>query len=155
MKVIENFQEIRRDGQIIPEGMTAEQIDALGNVSRVVEVRWHNSLTEKTICIKTNFGILSKVIDGRSWIAALVYDSETHCSLVVFNSAGEVHIRVPNVHRIDDLERSGLFAGFSEPHLRQDAVFGVIFRTEGPDWDRYWMDIDARTGKVLACTWTK
>jgi hypothetical protein len=155
MNVIENFQEVRRDGQIISEGMTSEQIDALGDISRVVEVRWQNSLTGKTVSVKSKFGVLSKVIDGRRWVAAMVYDSDTQCSLVIFDSGGEVHLRVPNVQRINDEERTGLFAGFSEPHSQGDGVFGVIFRTEGFDWDRYWMDIDALTGKVLTCTWTK
>jgi hypothetical protein len=155
MNSISNFHEVRRDGQIVSEQMTSEQIDALGDISRVVEARWVNSLTGKDVSITSKFGVLAHVVDGRNWVAALVYETESRCNLKVFDSRGDVCLNVPNIHQIANQNMSGSFTGFAAAHHSNDAIFGVIFRTDAPDLDRYWMDVDALTGKVLTCTWTK
>jgi hypothetical protein len=155
MNAIQNFFETRKDGQIISEGMTLEQVQSLGEISKVVEVSWTNGTDQTRTHLKSSFGVFSRVVQGRKWVAALIYKNNSDCQLVVVNPDGTVHLIVPKIQKINDEYQAGVFGWFEAAHFPADGIFGVVFQVAHPSTAQYWMDIDALTGKVLVCTWTR
>jgi hypothetical protein len=155
MNRIQNLYKVRRDGKIIKEEMTFEQIDALGEISKVVEVHWTDGNTGRSASAKSKFGTFAEIVQGRRFVAVLVYKNETDCNLVVFNPDGSTHLVIPNIQTINGEKMTGSFGWFESPHHPADSVFGVVFQADHRSSAQYWMDLDANTGEVLACTWTK
>jgi hypothetical protein len=155
MDEIENFYETRKDGQIIPEGKTLEQIQSLGEISKVVEVSWISSTTQQRAHLKSPFGVFSRIVQGRKWIAALIYKNNSDCKLIVVNPDGNIHLTVPSIQKINNEYKKGSFGWFEAAHHPANGVFGVVFQVAHPTTAQYWLDIDALTGKVLMSTWTR
>jgi hypothetical protein len=156
MNSVQKFYEVRKDEKVIPEGMTIEERHALGwDISKVVQAHWTNTETNKTVSLKSPFGIFSEIVQGRRLVAALIYTDDSNCKLVVFLANGSEHLTVSNLQRLSGHDEPGQFAWFTTPHEPADDVFGVVFQADDSSVGQYWLDIDARSGRVLACTWTK
>jgi hypothetical protein len=155
MDLIQEFRKFRRDRKVITDSMNWKEIDDLGEVSKVVEVCWTNALSQRVVSIKSAFGVFSEVVQGRKFVAAIVYICESDCKLAIFLADGKEHLTVPNVQQLNGRNEPGQFAWFTSPHEPADDVFGVVFQADDSSVGQYWLDIDARSGRVLACTWTK
>jgi hypothetical protein len=156
MNSVQNFYEVRKDEKVIPEGMTIEERHALGwGISRVVQVHWTDAKTEKAVLLQSAFGVFSDVVQGREFVATIVYINDFDCKLVVYLADGNEHLTIPNHQRLNGCDEPGQFAWFTSPHEPANGVFGVVFQADDSAAGQYWLDIDARSGKVLACTWTK
>jgi hypothetical protein len=155
MSTVQDFYDVRRDGKIIPEGMTFHEIIALGEKSLVVEARWKCSATQKSVSLKSPFGVAASVVQGRQFVVARIYTKESDSQVTVFNCDGSVHLNLSNTQKINGQDQQGEFYWFQDAHHPADGVFGVVFQCDYQPSAQYWMDIDAATGKVLKCTWTK
>jgi hypothetical protein len=155
MDPIQEFRKFRQDHKIITESMNWNEIDGLGEISKVVEVCWTNAPSQRVVSIKSAFGVFPEIVQGRKFVAAIVYTAESDCKLTTFLSDGKEHLTVPNLQRLNGRDESGQFAWFTSAHEPTDHVFGVVFQADDSSVGQYWLDIDARTGKVLICTWTK
>jgi hypothetical protein len=156
MSLIQKFYEVRKDGKVIPESMTIADRHALGwDISKVVQAHWTCAETNKPVSVQSSFGVFSEVVQGRRFVAALLYTDDSHCNLVVYLADGKTHLTIPNVQQLNGRNEPGEFAWLTSPHKPAEDVFAVIFQAEDGAMGQYWMDIDARTGEVLICTWTK
>jgi hypothetical protein len=155
MTGIQNFFELRADGRVITEEMTVEQIGALGEICKVVEVCWTNTSTQQAVSIKSQFGVIADVVSGRKFVAARVFAKKADSELLVFDSNGQIHCTLSKIQVINENQESGQFVWFTSAHQERDGIFGVIFQADNSTVGQYWMDIDAATGNVVECTWTR
>jgi len=155
MNLFQTLYKVRRDGKVVTDDMTFEQVYALGEPSRVIEAHWIDGLSQKPVSLKSPFGVLARIVQGGKFLVAMVYSNNTNCALVVVKSDGKIHLTVPDLQKINGENRNGVFRGFESPRQPADGVFGVVFNANYRVTAQYWMDIDAATGQVLACAWTR
>ena len=164
MKVnsIQDFYEIRQDGKIIPEGMTVEQIFALGEISRVVEAHWTNAANQRPVSLKSPFGVFAYIVPGREFIAAMVHTKKGNGSagdLIVVNPDGSVRFKVPPVQTINGQDMKGVFRGITNTPKAADGFFGAVFEVDFGNIylsnAQFRLDIDAATGEVVGCSETR
>ena len=138
MNYFQDFREVRGDGKIITSGMSISQINALGEISRVVEVSWRDCIRDKPVSLKSKFGVNACVVQGAKLLAVLIYETENRCTLSIVDSAGAVTAIVSNAQKIDGQARRGFFIGLAAAHTPRDGVFGARFNTD--DWSaaQYW-----------------
>src|ERR1700743_516124 len=88
MAMIVNFEEERRDGQIITENMGREDIKKLGAVSPIVRIMWKYG--GKVASVSNDYAILGRVVRGRRFVAAaLAGDESRRCpKLGIYNPDG-------------------------------------------------------------------
>jgi hypothetical protein len=155
MNLFQNLYEVRRDGKVITNDMSFEQIYALGPTTRIVEAHWTDGLSQKPVVLKSSFGVVARVVQGGKFLVAMIYTREADCALVVVKSDGKSHLAIADVQEINGEKHRGVFRGFESPHRPADGVFGAVFHASYRATAQYWMDIDATTGAVLECTWTR
>lgn len=148
MKTIGNFQEIRRDGKIIDESMSANDIFLLGTPEKIIELQWANG--SQKISLKNNYGILAKVVPGRAFVAANEYDDFGQNRLLsIINSDGSRHLTLPKEQLIRGKKEHGEFCWFEPARVESPNIFGVVFQRSG-DNSMFQLDIDAQDGRVVA-----
>ncbi len=143
---IQNFRKIRRDGRIIYESMTAQEMISTGWLpDKVIEIRWNNDFGP--VSIRAKFGILAKVVSGREYVAALTESDETglRCTLSIFNGDGECHLSLPNIQKVQGKDENGEFCWFETSRVESLNVFGVVFCRD-LDNSPFQLVIDAATG---------
>jgi hypothetical protein len=96
--VISNLQKIRRDGNMIPEGMTGEQMIASGwEPDKVLWLRW--DCYGHPIELASPYGFLSRIVPSREYLAVLEDTDATgqHARLSVYLSDGTLRGNFPNI----------------------------------------------------------
>jgi hypothetical protein len=147
MTTIQQFKEIRRDGEIIDESMKAQDIFALGPTEKVIEVQWHNG--SQPVSVRDAYGVLAKVVPGREFVATNGHDkSGQHRELSIINADGSRRLQLSNIQQIRANDEVGEFCWFESPRTQSPNVFGVVFSCSG-DNSMFQMDIDATDGSVV------
>jgi len=149
MSVIQLFQEIRRDGKIIDESMTAEHMIRTGWApDKVLVLRWMCS--GRLIELRSQFGFLSRIVATREYVVVLE-DTDAggqYTVLTTYQPDGTPHMTFQNIMPINNQPEAGIFASFRSPESSVPTAFSVLFdvyRNGG----RFQMEIDAVTGDVL------
>ena len=155
MNTVENLYEVRADGKVMREGITSEQLHALGEISKVIEVYWTCSATKQIASLKAPFGVFATVVQGRRFLAATVYSNESESNLVIVNPDGTIRFIVSQVQQLNGGKEQGVFDWIDKPFEAREGVFGAIFRVDSFPASQYWLDIDAATGQVLGNRSTK
>lgn len=152
MTTIQHFREIRRDGKVIDELMTVEDIGALGPIEKVIEVQWHHD--SQPVSLRADYGILAEVVPGREFVVANEGDDESgqHRTLWILNADGSRRLQLSNTQVIRGEEKTGKFCWFELPRIESPNVFGVVFDVDvGPmeGSSMFQLDIDAINGNVV------
>jgi hypothetical protein len=140
---IQNFDSIRADGLSIPEGMTVMDIAALGEISRVFEVRWLND--GQPVQIENPDGIFAAVLPDRETVVSI-----SAFGLDVLNSDGSVRYAIPNEQLIAGSPERGRFMWF-EP--ASNGLFGVIFERDAGGMQH--LEIDPKSGATVSARYTR
>ncbi len=143
----DSFQEKRRDGKIILETMSVQDVINKGwGVDQIVAVRWKNDVGN--VELKNSEGILAEVLPDRSGVVALVTIGNKDV-LKVFNSDGTERLIIPNHQNISGSDITGIFEWFEPSSIADGVSFGVVFsdRSSGVS---YQLDIDSTNGKVVS-----
>lgn len=147
MNKIENFEEIRRDGLVVGESMKPEDIFALGQPEKIVEIRWRNG--NRPVALRFDHGVLAKVITGREYLAVNASTgSESSRILSVFNADGSLRLRIDDTPKIQGKSYPGVFRWFECAHVKSPNVFGVVF-SRTIDGAMFHLDIDASDGSIV------
>jgi len=154
MDSITNLYEVRRDGKVIKEGMTFEEIAAFGEISKVVEMHWTDRSTGQPASIKSPFGVFGALVQGRDFIVATIYSSKSNCRLISINANGSTRCTFSDTQKINGQDEFGSFGWVETTHYPNN-VFGAIFTVDCFPVTQYRLDIDVITAEVLACSWTK
>lgn len=149
LTMIQNFKKIRRDGKVIEESMKAKDMIALGwSPDKVLAVQWDDE--SRPVCIRSNFGILAKIISGRESIAVIEECDKTgqHSTLSIINTDGSLRLRLPNIQVIRNKDEIGEFCWFEPQRVNSPNVFGVVFSLTS-DNSMFQLDIDAGNGAIV------
>ena len=153
--MISNFHELRRDGKVIPEDMTAVQMTAAGWVpDKVLRIRW--DWDGHPIELTTPFGFLSRIVSSREYIAVLEDTDATgdHATLSIYLPDGTLRENYPNIVQFPETERwpahtePGEYLWFQTPKSPVPTAFAVVFKVDRNS-ATYQVDIEAATGAVL------
>lgn len=146
MNKITQLIEIRRDGTVIDETMTIEDIIALEGSEEIVEVRWRNG--SQSISIRDDCGLWVKIVAGGSFVVVSRCDEFGKHAMFVFNANGAQRFQLPNVQIINGKSEDGEFLWIEEPYTKSANVFGAIFE-RACDHSQWWLDIDAESGEAV------
>jgi hypothetical protein len=153
--MISNFQETRRDGKVISEGMTSVQMITLGwEPDKVLRLQW--DWNGQPIELVSPYGFLSRVVASREYLAVLEDTDATSCrtKLSVYLPDGTIRqtfqnmLTLPETARFPAHTEAGEFVWFERPKSQVSTAFAVVFKV-------YWngathrVDIDAATGAIL------
>lgn len=142
-----DFKEIRRDGKVIDDSMSAKDIFALGSPEKVTKVQWSNGT--EIISLDDGFGILAKVVPGRNFIAANMHDeSGQNRILSIINADGLKCMELSNIQKILGEDVVGEFRWFELARITSPNVFGVIFNRSS-DNSMFQLDVDATNGNIV------
>ena len=149
MSLIQQFQEIRRDGKVVDESMTGlDMIRAGWAPDKVLVLRWMYS--DRLIELRSPFGLLSRIVATREYIVVLE-DTDAggqYTTLTTYLPDGTPHMTFQNIVPINNHPEAGIFASFRSPESTVPTAFSVLFdvyRNGG----RFQVEIDAVTGNVL------
>ncbi|MES2407100.1 MAG: hypothetical protein V4528_07245 [Pseudomonadota bacterium] len=144
---IQQFIEIRRDGKVIDETMSVEDICALGAIEKVIEVQWRNG--SQPVSLRDAYGVLAIVVPGREFVAANGHDeSGQRRVLSVINADGTQRLQLSNTQVIRGKGELGDFRWFELPRVESLNVFGVVFE-RASDNSMFQLDIDATNGNAV------
>ncbi|GFM35111.1 hypothetical protein [Desulfovibrio subterraneus] len=146
MNKITQLIEICRDGTVIDEAMTIEDVIALEGNEKVVEVRWRNG--SHSISIRDDCGLWVKIVAGGSFVAVSRYDESGKHAMFVFNANGTQRFQLPNVQIINGKSEDGEFLWIEEPYTKSANVFRAIFERVS-DHSQWWLDINAESGEAV------
>lgn len=147
MTTIQQFKEVRRDGKVIDESMTVEDVFALGPPEKIIEVQWYDG--SERISIRNAFAVLAQVVPGGEFVAANEYDElGQHRALSIINADGSRRLQLSNVQKIRANDEAGEFCWFESPRIQSPNVFGVVFSCSR-DNSMFQLDIDAIDGSVV------
>jgi hypothetical protein len=96
--VISNFQAIRRDGKVIPEGMTGVQMIAAGwEPDKVLQLQW--DWNGHPIELVSPYRLLSRIVRSHEYLAVLEDTDATgyYARLSVYLSDGTLRESFPNI----------------------------------------------------------
>jgi hypothetical protein len=159
MNSIQSVYNVREDGKILTHDMTIDQVYALGEISTVVEVHWMNCTEQRPASLKSKFGVFATVVAGNGFIAAIVHTNSKKplpdSQLLIVNPDGTVRHTVPNIQKINGEYVKGWFGWTDSGQHPADGVFGAIFQAAHSPSAQFRLDIDAATGVVLDCNWTR
>jgi hypothetical protein len=153
--VIANFHKIRRDGKVIPEGMTGVEMIAAGwEPDKVLRLRW--DCDGHPIEVTSPYGLLSRVVRSHEYVAVLEDTDATgdHATLRVHLPDGTIRESYPNIlefpatAKFGARKETGEYVWFQTPKLLLPTAFAVVFRVYR-NGATYRVDIDAATGAVL------
>lgn len=149
MDTIQSLKKIRRDGQVIEENMTFEQIFALGTPEKVNTIQWEYG--GRVVAWRTQHSMLATVLPGRNLICVIeeLDDSGTRSTLSVVNGDGSLRAIVSNQQILRGRRERGQYRWFESARKSGPNHFGVIFRRDVSNYD-FHLDIDGATGTVIA-----
>ena len=149
MTGIQNFREIRRDGRVIPEGMSVEAIARLGSTPvKIAALAWDSDAGG--VELKAKHGILSLVLPKRDGVAVIEKTEEAGFvgSLYVVNADGSKRLAVSNLQRINGSDESGQFRWLEKPRGASPNSFGAVFELDR-DHSQFRLDIDVVSGATV------
>jgi hypothetical protein len=153
--VISNFRKIRRDGKVIPEGMTGVQMISAGwEPDKVLRLQW--DWNGHAIELVSSFGFLSRIVPSHEYLAVLEDTDATgyQARLSVFLPDGTMKERYPNVLELPGTaqraarQETGEYVWFQTPKSTLPTAFAVVFRIDR-NGATFRVDTDAATGAVL------
>jgi hypothetical protein len=132
MNPVQHLYKVRQDGKVIREGMTPEEIVALGEISTVVEVHWVDGRTQKAVVFKEPLGIFTTVVQGREYIVAerMVKGIKNRIGdAVVYKSDGSVHAQLLMQRAIPwhGRELHGVYHSIRTAKNEKDGFIGVVY----------------------------
>ena len=154
--MISNFQKIRRDGKVIPEGVTGEQMIAAGwEPDKVLRLRW--DWYGNPIELSSPYGFLSRIVPSREYLAVLEDTDATgdHARLSVYLSNGTFRgtfnnvLDLPATPVVPEHKEAGEYVWFQTPKSPLPTAFAAAFKVYR-NGATYRVDLDAATGAVLA-----
>lgn len=148
--MITDFESVREDGKVIVEGMTVNQMLALGwEPCRVVDARWR--WQGQPLNVANRFGLLAIVVPDRQWLAVLWNKDEAavEATLYVISGDGQQQVQIPDELLINGQLEPGIYSWFEGFPHDSPSVFTCMF-SRRRDQAMYRVDIDAATGTVLA-----
>ena len=143
------LKEIRKDGKIISEDMTIEDIASLGlPPEKIVSIEW--STDGRTNIYKHDKGIVAKVLPDRTGIALLLFGDKEGGSkeLKILNADGSIRLTVNPEHNIDQVKKQVTYLWFEKPKTLSESAFGVVF-ADDMNKNLYQLDIDSASGKII------
>jgi len=149
MHPIENLQEVRRDGQIIDESMSRDDILRLGQPQKIVELCWtHDSRIHE---FKFHYGVNARTVAGREYLVALemLAEDSNQTALWVITADGQYRTRVQEPDKFRNHQVTGNYYYLTTPNIDQPNVFGVIFDDQLNNL-QFQLDIDAENCRILA-----
>jgi hypothetical protein len=153
--MITNFLETRRDGKLIPEGMTSVQMISLGwEPDKVLRLQW--DWNGQPIELVSPYGFLSRVVRSREYLAVLEDTDATgwQSKLSVYLPDGTLRqnfinvVALPATARFPAHTEAGEFVWFETQKSPVPTAFGVVFKVNR-NGATHRVDIDAATGAVL------
>ncbi len=153
--MISNFQATRRDGKVIPEGMTGVQMIALDwEPDKVLRLQW--DCNGQAIELVSPYGFLSRIVASREYVAVLEDTDATgwYAKLAVYEADGTIRQNFPNVVDFPETARfpahteAGEFVWFETQKSPVPTAFGIVFKVNR-NGATYRVDMDAATGAVL------
>jgi hypothetical protein len=154
-EVISNFQAFRRDGKVIPEGMTGVQMLSAGwEPDKVLRMQWE--CNGHPIELVTPFGFLSRIVRSRDYLAVLEDTDATgdRASLSIYLPNGTLQTNLPGIvvfpadAKSPAHKEAGEYLWFQTPKSPLPTAFAVVFRVYH-NGATYQVDIDAATGAAL------
>ena len=150
MSVIQQFQKIRRDGKVIDESMTPEDMIRAGWMpDKVLVLRW--VWYDRTVELRSQFGFLSRIVASRELLAVLedTDASGQNTVLTVYHTDGSPRMTFQNNVPIAGKPQAGVFASFRSPQSGVPTAFAVLFDVFY-NGARYQVEIDAASGNILS-----
>jgi hypothetical protein len=153
--VISNFHEIRKDGKVIPEVMTAVQMITAGwKPDKVLYLRWESC--GLPVELASPYGFLSCIVPSREYLVVLEDTDVTggHARLSVYLPDGTLGRSLPNIVDFSVMARQlwheepGEYVWFESTKSTLPTAFGAVFKAYRNN-ATYRADIDAATGTVL------
>lgn len=151
MSLIQQFQEVRRDGKVIAETMTPEEMIRAGwTPDKVLLLQWQGP--GGVVELQSSFGFLSRVVASREYLAVLEDTDAGGQSTVlsVYQADGRPRVTFQNNVPIKGAPEVGRFASFRSPQSGAPAAFAVLFDVFS-NGARYLIEIDAASGGILSC----
>lgn len=148
--MITDFQKVRADGKVIGEGMTVEQMLALGwTPCKVLDARWR--WNEQLFDITNPLGLLAIVVPDRQWLAVLWNTDESALEADLYVIAGDrsQQIKIPDQLLINGQIEAGIYSWFEYFIHDSASVFTCMF-TRRRDQSLFRVDIDAATGTIIS-----
>jgi hypothetical protein len=157
MNPIQNLYKVRLDGKVIREGMTPEAIDALGEISTVVEVHWVDGRSQKAVVLKEPLGIFTIVVPGREYVVAELMVKGINNRIgdaVVYKADGTVHTRLPmkRIIQWNGRDEDGVYNSIRQPKNKLDGFIGVVYDVNLPAGMSFQANLDTNldTGEVVS-----
>jgi hypothetical protein len=144
--MIRDLTKTRRDGKIILESMSIDQIAALGwSPDKVVQVTWSND--EQTVDVRAPCGVLAKTLPDRTGVAWLeaADEADTRSNLSVLNADGSVRFVLPNAQVINGSKEAGVYCWYEPARSSPATNFGVVFRIDRSQ-ALFQVDVDVYSG---------
>ncbi|MEY8200266.1 MAG: hypothetical protein RPS47_13580 [Colwellia sp.] len=147
MNIIKYFQEVRRDGKIIEENMSVQDlIDEGWGVEQVTTLRWEVEGKKKEL--HNSAGILAEVLSDRSAVVG-IFTQGGNDILKVINPDGTERLTISNNQLLNGDIVKGVFEWFEPASCNSGPCFGVIFKSDSTG-NIYQLDIDAISGQVIS-----
>ena len=150
MNHVTNFRQTRRDGKVIEEQMSVEDILCLGwKPDKIVHIEW--KFDGRAVNLDFPRGVLAEVLPSRY---AVVFRPHSGEMLLVFNSDGTERLRVTEIESKDGKMVSGTFEWFELPRSGVATNIGVVYR-RADNGHLFETEIDTSTGKAVQWYQTK
>ena len=151
MNIIKFFKEIRRDGKVIDEKTTVEDMLAKGwGAEKIVAIKWRYG--KDIIEIKNEDGILAKVVEDASAVVGKFYINNAGV-LKVINPDGTLRFAISNIQRINEEYIDGVYEWFEYLDGMPESSFSIVFKDKKND-NLFVLSIDANTGELLSANRT-
>jgi hypothetical protein len=142
------LREIRRDGKVIDESMTPEDVGKLGPPEKIVRIEW--IYDQRSASLQHKGGMLAKVLPDRTGIAVLLHDGESRFAknLKILNDDGSLRASSGPSLSIDGTAFSGEYGWFEPARTSPEKNLGIVFWRAADDI-LFQLDIDPATAKVM------
>jgi hypothetical protein len=153
--LISNFQALRRDGKVIPEGMTGVQMIAAGwEPDKVLRLQW--DWCGHPIELPSPYGLLSRIVPSREYLAVLEDTDATgdRATLSIYLPDGTLQksflniLEFPETANMPAHKEAGEYVWFETSKSPVPTAFTVVFKVYR-NGATYRVDMDAATGIVL------
>jgi hypothetical protein len=153
--VISNFHEIRKDGKVIPEGMTGVQMITAGwEPNKVLYLRWESC--GLPVELASPYGFIRHIVPSREYLVVLEDTDEfgDNTRLLVYLPDGTLWRNLPNIVDFSVMarhlwqEEPGHYVWFESTKSPLPTAFGAVFKAYRNN-ATYRADINAATGAVL------
>lgn len=147
MIVTNSFKEERKDGRIIEEKMSAQDIINKGwGIAPITAISWKTKAGNHIV--RNKEGILAEILPDRTGVVGL-FSINGQDVLKVINSDGSERFELPNSLVIGGNTIHGSFEWFEPSTAPRDRCFGVVFRDHSSAL-LYQLDIDANSGLIVS-----